>query len=633
LKRQGVIASWHDRRIGAGTEWAGQIDDHLNSAKVILLLVSSDFLASDYCYDLEMKRAMERHDAKEACVIPIALRPCDWKGAPFGKLQGLPKDMKPVTSWANQDEAFTDIARGIRQAVEKIKANPEHLQRKTAAKTAGKSQASQLPPIWNLSHARNPNFTGREEILSELRRSLNEEHATALTQGQAIHGLGGVGKTELAIEYAYRYCGDYQIVWWLRSEEPSTLAADYASLAMKLDLPEKEAQEQSVIIAAVKERLRVSSRWLLIFDNATDSKSVRDYIPQGSAGHILVTSRNANWRGLMKSLTVQKMKADDAIAFLLKRTGQTDETSARELAKELDYLPLALEQAAAFIDASSCTISHYVTLFRTRQQEMLKRGEVSTDYPATVSTTWEMAFQQVEQKSPAAAALMKLCAFFAPDDISLEMITAGAKYLPEPLQTAATDTLALDEAVEALLTYSLVERKNESLFLHRLVQAVTRHRMSEEEFKSWAEAAISVVNKTFPSDSDDVRTWPIVLPLLPHATMVSEYAEIIKSVSGYASRLLNQMGLYFRVRADYIQAKSFHQRGLAIGEENLGKNHPSVAIPLNNLGLVLQDLGDLESAKAHYERALEIFREFLGDEHPSTKTVRSNLEFLNQKMK
>lgn len=125
LKRSGVIANWHDRRISAGTEWAGQIDEHLNSAQVILLLVSASFLASDYCYDVEMGRAMERHAAGEARVIPVILRACEWKGAPFGKLQGLPKDMKPVTSWANIDEAFADVARGIRKAVEEIKAaNP-----------------------------------------------------------------------------------------------------------------------------------------------------------------------------------------------------------------------------------------------------------------------------------------------------------------------------------------------------------------------------------------------------------------------------------------------------------------------------------------------------------------------------
>ena len=120
LKRQGVITGWHDRRIGAGKEWEGEIDAHLNTAYIILLLISSDFLASDYCYDVEMKRAMERHEAGEARVIPIILRSCDWRGAPFGKLQALPKDTKPVTSWTNQDEAFTDVARGIRAAVEDL---------------------------------------------------------------------------------------------------------------------------------------------------------------------------------------------------------------------------------------------------------------------------------------------------------------------------------------------------------------------------------------------------------------------------------------------------------------------------------------------------------------------------------
>ena len=120
LRRQGAISGWHDRRIGAGTEWAGQIDDHLNDAHVILLLISSDFLASDYCYDVEMTRALERHDSGEALVIPVILRAADWQTGPFSKLQALPKDAKPVTSWDNRDEAFTDVARGIRAAVEEL---------------------------------------------------------------------------------------------------------------------------------------------------------------------------------------------------------------------------------------------------------------------------------------------------------------------------------------------------------------------------------------------------------------------------------------------------------------------------------------------------------------------------------
>ena len=121
LKRQGFIAEWHDRRIAASDEWAGQIDEHLSTAKIILLLISPDFLASDYCYDLEMTRALERHDAGEARVIPIILRSVDWREAPFAKLQALPKDGKPVTEWPNRDAAFTNVAAGIRAVVEALR--------------------------------------------------------------------------------------------------------------------------------------------------------------------------------------------------------------------------------------------------------------------------------------------------------------------------------------------------------------------------------------------------------------------------------------------------------------------------------------------------------------------------------
>src|SRR5215469_1143805 len=122
LKRQSVIREWHDRQITAGEEWAGEISSHLQSAEIILLLVSSDFLASDYCYDIEMQRALERHEAGDARVIPIILRPVDWHDAPFGKLQALPTDGKPVDSrnWYSKDEAFYDVTQGIRRVIEEL---------------------------------------------------------------------------------------------------------------------------------------------------------------------------------------------------------------------------------------------------------------------------------------------------------------------------------------------------------------------------------------------------------------------------------------------------------------------------------------------------------------------------------
>src|ERR1035438_2506744 len=182
LRRQGVISGWNDRDITAGAEWAGQIDEHLNSAHIVLLLISADFLASDYCYDIELKRALERHEAGEACVIPIILRPVDWKGAPFGKLHALPKDAKPITKWTDHDEGFENVAIGIRNAVEKLRAGNQSTATPTLVKPA---------PIWNLTHRRNPNFTGRENLLRSLHEALASGKSAALTQ--VMHGLGGIG--------------------------------------------------------------------------------------------------------------------------------------------------------------------------------------------------------------------------------------------------------------------------------------------------------------------------------------------------------------------------------------------------------------------------------------------------------
>jgi hypothetical protein len=204
-----------------------------------------------------------------------------------------------------------------------------------------------LPPVWNVSHHRNPNFTGREDILSELRLALTSGEPAAWKQ--AAFGMGGVGKTQLAIEYIYRHKPDYRVIWWIHSEESATMAADYASLADDLDLPEKDSTDQTEIVRAVKCWLEHNSGWLLIFDNAHDPGAIRDYLPQGGAGHIIITSRSPDWGSVAGLLPVKKFDRADSIEFLCKRTGQDDQDAADALADELGDLPLALEQAGAYI--------------------------------------------------------------------------------------------------------------------------------------------------------------------------------------------------------------------------------------------------------------------------------------------
>jgi tetratricopeptide (TPR) repeat protein len=626
FERQGVSIGWHDRRINAGSEWAKQIDERLNTADLILLLVSKDFLASDYCYDVEMPRAIERHERDEAHVIPIILRPCAWKRAPFRKLQVLPKDALPVIDWPHLDKAFLNVVEEIEIAIEKIKTKAaSSMSSPASAQAAGRQPKLTHSRIWNVPHLHNPNFTGREADLKALRDSLFASKTAALVQTRAIHGLGGIGKTQLATEYAYLNGADYDVVWWIRSEDPTTRASDYASLAAKLDLPEKAATEQRVVIEAVKDWLRLHRDWLLIFDNAEDAESVRDYIPRGSAGHIVVTSRSPNWAGVAKPLSVKTLPPREAVKFLLKRTGQPDKATAKTLAAALGCLPLALEQAGAYIEASGSTMRHYLELFETRQRDLLQRGKPSDDYPDTVATTWSLSFQKVEHENPAAAELLRLCAFFAPDDIPIKMLTAGAKHMPESLSATVTDALRFDEALMALRKYSLVAVDNETLAIHRLVQAVIRHTLDETAFKQWTGVAVHVVNASYPFDSNDVRTWPICEPLLPHASAALSHAETVQFASIETARLFNQVGLYLKTRAEYGQAKKMYERALAIGEATLSPDHPNVATWLNNLGNVLQDQGDLAGAKALYERALAIDETALGSDHPNVASRLNNL--------
>ncbi len=235
LKRQGLVSLWHDRLIRPGTDWTKAIDANLETASVILLLVSADFLASDYCYSIEMKRALERQEAGEARVIPILVRPADWKSAPFAQLQALPTEAKPIVSWQNEDTALADVAAGIRRVI--VEELPQLSP--SAPRTA-------LPTIWNIPYPRNPFFLGRETELALVRQHLYAGQATALSQPQAIGGLGGVGKTQLVLEYAYRYYQDYQMVLWARAESTEALVASYVAIASLLRLPEREAKEQEI---------------------------------------------------------------------------------------------------------------------------------------------------------------------------------------------------------------------------------------------------------------------------------------------------------------------------------------------------------------------------------------------------
>jgi len=277
------------------------------------------------------------------------------------------------------------------------------------------------------------------------------------------------------------------------------------------------------------------------------------------------------------------------------------------------------------MEANGRSLPDYLEMFTDRKNELWDRARPPLDYLDTVATTWNIAFDEVKQISSPGADLLNLCAFMAPDDIPVELLNSGVQYLPGSLTAVAGDPLAFDDAVAPLLRYSLVEITAGTISVHRLVQAVTRDRLDEDEKKKWAEAAVRIVDEAFPFDSDDVGTWPVCSRLLPHALAAAEHAEALDVASDSTGRLLNQTGLYLKERARFVEAKEMYERALAINEAAYGPDHPQVAIRLNNLGGVLQDLGDMEGAKKMFERALAIDEATYGPDHPTVAIDVNNL--------
>ncbi|HWQ20416.1 MAG TPA: FxSxx-COOH system tetratricopeptide repeat protein [Methanotrichaceae archaeon] len=480
--------------------------------------------------------------------------------------------------------------------------------------------------IRNFPYARNLSFTGRESLLRNLRTALTTGRNVVLTQ--AVTGLGGMGKTQLALEYAYRHEGDYRVIWWVRSEEPATLVADYARLAPKLGLLGYDPAHLENSAGIVRQWLENNPGWLLIFDNSQNPEVLEKYLPKTGSGHVIITSKNPNWETMAKPLEVLEFTRDESIEFLLKRTGQNDKKAAEALANALGDLPLALEQAGAYIrETPGESLVGYLEIFKKRRVGILKLGK-PRNYPDTIATTWNISIEAARREAHASLDLLNLLSFMAPDQIPKSLLIDGSEHLSEPLASAVKDKVELDKSLASLRRYSLISFSGDLLSVHRLVQAVTRDRLSRDDQKKWAEAAVKIVDKAFPYDSDNVSTWDVCSALMPHAMASIGYAE--EMGAAVSSRLLSQVGLYLSERAEFHAAKSSIKRALKIDENAYGPDHPNVARYVNNIGTVLKDLGDFEGARKCFKRALKIDEKAYGLDHPNVARDVNNLGLVLQ---
>ncbi len=625
-----MIEEWHEQQILAGADRAQEIDQAISSAHLVLLLISADFLASDACYDIEMQHALERHRRGEARVIPVIVRPCDWRHSPFAPLQCLPHDSQPIATWSDQDQAFVDIVAGLRSVIKNLS-----LPKASAPRAV-------LPAIWNIPYQRNPFFIGREDLLSRLRIQLQSGQPTALSQSPlAISGLGGIGKTQIAVEYAYQFGQEYQAVLWAYAQSNETLLSSYVALAALLNLQEQDEQEQMIIVQVVKQWLQTHTRWLLILDNADDLAVARQFLPPILGGHVLLTTRAQAMGRIARRLEVETLSLEQSALFLLRRAGllsaeallvqatEQDRALARTLCEELEGLPLALDQAGAYIEETGCSLADYQQLWRQRRTTLLaeRRGLIN-DHPHPVATTWNLSFERVKQANPAAADLLRVCALLAPDAIPEELFIKGASHLGPHLAAVGTDTYLLHQVREALLSYSLVRRTTSSgamassettalLSIHRLVQVVLKDAMPLQIVSDWAERVVLAVDAAFSKRDTTFPRWSSHCEqLLPHTLAATQLIETYHISRSEAGHLLYVTGFYLEGHARYQEAETLYQRAISIREQLLGPEHPDVATWLTRLGYLYTDQGKHVDAEPLFQRALRIWEEQSGPEHP-----------------
>ena len=362
--------------------------------------------------------------------------------------------------------------------------------------------------IWVGVPPRNKNFTGRTDILEQLRhRTAGSKPAVLLSKEslpRALQGLGGVGKTAVAIEYAYKYGADYDLVCWIRADQTPLIRSSLAGLAEYLGLPAPSASGIDLTTRGVLDALRRGepySRWLLIFDNADQPEELLPFIP-GGPGDVLITSRNHRWGPVVDTIPLDVFERAESVQFLLKRVPKRlAEADADRLAESLGDLPLALEQAGAVLYESGMSVDEYLRLLEERTAEILAQG-IALEYPTSMTAAWQISVAQLRQQSPQALELLRCCAFLGPEPIPRDVFKLGSQESRTGVGALIADPIELSTAISVLGRFALVKMDGPYITVHRLIQALLRAELEPAEQGRYRQDAHSILAVGAPGNPD-----------------------------------------------------------------------------------------------------------------------------------
>jgi tetratricopeptide (TPR) repeat protein/DNA-directed RNA polymerase specialized sigma24 family protein len=555
----------------------------------------------------------------------------DRKGTLFPHLQYTSMNAEAILTKGDEDTALADAAPRL-----------SYVGVESSSRFSDSASRTNLPVIWNVPYSRNPFFVGRDEILASLHHQLQAQ-TSMFSQPQAVCGLGGIGKTQIVVEYAYRYHQDYQAILWTSAERAESLVSSFVALAGLLHLPEQEAKGHETIVQSVKRWLETHHGWLLVLDNADDQAMLSTFLPPSLNGHVLLTTRATMTSQLARRLEIETLVPEQGALFLLRRAGllpqdallervsQEERKLARQISLELGGLPLALDQAGAYLKKTGTSLNAYRQLYQEYRTNLLRqRSEIGAMHTLPVATTWSVSFQQVKEHNPAAADLLRLLAWLPPGTIAEEILPAGAAFLGPLLSPIARNAGLLNQTIEALRSYSLIRRnaKERMLSIHQLTQDMLQEQQNESERHVWIERAIHTINAAFVHTKYKAWTqYERVLPLALRAAQRIVQEQLFTEETG---QLLFKTASYLQDRRRYAEAESLYQRALIICEQQMGVEHSDVATPLYGLASLYQEQSRCAEAESLYQRALRVYEQQQGPEHPDIASLLNDLASLYQ---
>jgi tetratricopeptide (TPR) repeat protein len=485
-----------------------------------------------------------------------------------------------------------------------------------------------VPAVWGNVPQRNKNFTGRDDILTRLRESAARQVTAVLPSEplpHALQGLGGVGKTAVAIEYAHRFRSEYDLVWWIPADQPALIRSSLAALAGRLGLEAASATGIEGAATAVLDALRRGepySRWLLVFDNADQPEELQDLLPRGP-GDTLITSRNHRWQAVIDTVPLDVFARAESIEFLIKRVPKgLSEEDADRLAEELGDLPLALEQAGAVQSETGMPVEEYLRLLAEEFSQITQEGK-PPEYPRPMTATWKISIAALRAQLPQAQELLRLCAFFGPDPIPRDLFHQGGQSTGSQVSELMTHPILLARAIRELGRFALVKIEGRTIQVHRLIQALLRDELEPDEQEAYRHEVHMILAGTNLPAPNDQTLWPRYNELIAH--VASPTTNLPDCQEPAVRTLVMKVMRYLYVSGDLASCRSYAERFIRRWQEDSGPDNEYVLDAQRFLGNTLWQLGQYAESSKLIQETLTRARRVLGEENPLTPALWNSL--------